>query len=64
MQAFAIVEAFDVANDGDSCGVACREALTMDEFVLPKPGSESTFFCSEKPGSESTFFCSEKPGSE
>ena len=52
MQAFAIVEAFDVANDGDSCGVACREALTMDEFVLPKPGSESTFFCSEKPGSE------------
>ena len=36
MQAFAIVEAFDVANDGDSCGVACREGLTMDEFVLQR----------------------------
>jgi hypothetical protein len=36
MQPFAIVEAFDVADDGDSRGIACREGLTVNEFVLQR----------------------------
>ena len=44
MQPFAIVEAFDVADDCDPRGIACREGLTMDKLVLQR-GEEAFRAC-------------------
>jgi len=41
MEALAVVEAFNVADDGHSCSLTCREGLAVDEFVFQ--GREEAF---------------------
>ena len=34
MKALAVVEAFDVADDGHFCDLMCGEGLAVDEFIF------------------------------